>query len=263
MLDSLVITLRETLEASLLISFLLVLSKSQKINFFWISYSLVLGTTVAFFIANFMPQISDMADGTGQEILFTSVLFTIAFLLLIIHLFLHQPPILKLKKISQQYFSYLFIVSVLLAISLEGAEITIYIQSQLFVTQKIYSSVTGSLLGLGIGISTAILFYYLLTQALYQHSVMISRIFISLISAGMVSQGLAYLMQAGIMESGQPIWDSSWIVSETSLVGQLLYALIGYESTPTLLQLSAYSFILIFAFILPVIDHQLSPKFEK
>ena len=257
MLDSLIITLRETLEASLLISFLLVLSKNQKITFFWLFYSLFFGTALAFIVSEYMPQISDSFDGTGQEILFSGVLSSISIILLIIH-FYFGPLNMTHSNVSHIFYPYLIITAVLLAISLEGAEIIIYIQSQLFVKQQIYSSVTGSLLGLGIGISTAVLTYYFLTQVISQYARIISRIFISLISAGMASQSLTYLMQAGIIENGQAIWNTNWILSETSVTGQLLYALIGYESSPTVLQFIIYSLILALSFLLPIIFYQFS-----
>jgi high-affinity iron transporter len=37
-----------------------------------------------------------------------------------------------------------------------------------------------------------------------------------------------------------PLWDASGWISEISLTGQLLYALIGYEATPTPLQIIFY-----------------------
>jgi high-affinity iron transporter len=37
------------------------------------------------------------------------------------------------------------------------------------------------------------------------------------------------------------VWDTSDWVAETSVTGQLLYALLGYEATPTLTQLIVYS----------------------
>jgi high-affinity iron transporter len=51
---------------------------------------------------------------------------------------------------------------------------------------------------------------------------------------------VVYLMQGGLVESQLPVWDSSGWISETSVTGQLLYASLGYEATPTLKQLVFY-----------------------
>jgi high-affinity iron transporter len=36
------------------------------------------------------------------------------------------------------------------------------------------------------------------------------------------------------------VWDTSWLLTESSLFGQLMHTLIGYTSQPSQLQLIAY-----------------------
>ncbi len=57
-----------------------------------------------------------------------------------------------------------------------------------------------------------------------------------LVGAGMASQVAQLLIQADWLPSRLPVWDTSGWISETSVTGQLLYALIGYEATPTAIQ---------------------------
>jgi high-affinity iron transporter len=59
-------------------------------------------------------------------------------------------------------------------------------------------------------------------------------------------------MQGGLVESQLPVWDSSGWISETSVTGQLLYALLGYEATPSLKQLVFYGATLV-AFLLVIV----------
>jgi high-affinity iron transporter len=75
---------------------------------------------------------------------------------------------------------------------------------------------------------------------------------LALVAAGMASQAVVYLMQGGLVESQLPVWDSSGWISETSVTGQLLYAVLGYEATPTLKQLVFYCATLL-AFMLVVV----------
>jgi high-affinity iron transporter len=56
----------------------------------------------------------------------------------------------------------------------------------------------------------------------------------------MTLQATALLIQADWLPADYPLWDSSALLAEQSVAGQLLYALVGYEATPTALQLGAY-----------------------
>ncbi|PCI65510.1 MAG: hypothetical protein COB38_11140 [Gammaproteobacteria bacterium] len=261
MIDALIITLRETLEASLIISFLLIFSKVQGISFRWLIYALITGLIIAFVFAQQMPEISELGDGIGQEVLQSGILFCIAMTLLIIQFFIaireNNNLSVNNQPISNQQgdnaFSYYYGLAISTAISLEGAEIMIYIHSQLQISENTAPSITGGFLGLGIGISMAVIFYYLLTQIIPKYGVLLSRIFIILISAAMLSQSLTFLMQAGLIESDLPFWNTDWIVSETSFIGQILYSLIGYESTPTFSQVVLYISTIVLAFITPFI----------
>ena len=48
------------------------------------------------------------------------------------------------------------------------------------------------------------------------------------------------LVQADWLPASQPLWNSSAWLPEGSLLGQLLYALIGYEATPGPWQVGLY-----------------------
>ena len=59
-----------------------------------------------------------------------------------------------------------------------------------------------------------------------------------LVAAGLASQGASYLVQAGVLPAlGRAIWDSSWLLSERGLVGQIFHTLIGYDARPSGIQL--------------------------
>jgi high-affinity iron transporter len=46
--------------------------------------------------------------------------------------------------------------------------------------------------------------------------------------------------------SQYPLWDTSEWISERSITGQMLYALLGYEATPTPIQAAAYLIAIVF-----------------
>jgi high-affinity iron transporter len=68
---------------------------------------------------------------------------------------------------------------------------------------------------------------------------------LAIIVAGLSLQAVSLLLQVDLLPSRPPLWDSSSIISEQSLSGQLLYALIGYEATPTLWHVIAYTSVML------------------
>ena len=74
---------------------------------------------------------------------------------------------------------------------------------------------------------------------------------IAFLAAGMAAQATAFLEQANwVIVVGAVVWDSSWILSEKSIVGRALHTLIGYSDQPTMVQLVVYLTTLFIMFIL-------------
>jgi len=63
---------------------------------------------------------------------------------------------------------------------------------------------------------------------------------ILLLASGMAAQGAAFLLQADLVPPLGNLWDTSRILSEQSLLGQALHALVGYVARPTGIQLAFY-----------------------
>jgi high-affinity iron transporter len=56
----------------------------------------------------------------------------------------------------------------------------------------------------------------------------------------MLMQASMLLEQVDWLPSATAVWDSSGLISERSIAGELLYAVFGYEATPSALQLALY-----------------------
>ncbi len=62
---------------------------------------------------------------------------------------------------------------------------------------------------------------------------------ILLLAAGM--QGAAFLTQANLLPTlGNNLWNTSWILSENSMLGLVLHILIGYSAQPAGIQVVFY-----------------------
>ena len=64
---------------------------------------------------------------------------------------------------------------------------------------------------------------------------------ISLLAAGLAAQAVLFLQQAGVLTMlSETAWDTSAILSDTSLFGRVLHTLVGYSDQPSVLQVVAY-----------------------
>ena len=64
--------------------------------------------------------------------------------------------------------------------------------------------------------------------------------FIMLLAAGLFSTGVGRLQGLGFLPTSEPLWNTSWLLSDRSIAGGFLSGLIGYRSQPTLLEVIAY-----------------------
>ena len=66
-------------------------------------------------------------------------------------------------------------------------------------------------------------------------------VLITLLAAGMAAQAVALLERANWLTLLDTVlWDSNWLLSESSIVGRALHTLVGYTDQPTEMQLLIY-----------------------
>ena len=64
---------------------------------------------------------------------------------------------------------------------------------------------------------------------------------IAFLAAGMAAQAVGFLEQANAVTLfGSVLWNSSGILSDSSLLGKVLHTLIGYNDQPTGMQVLVY-----------------------
>lgn len=228
--NAIILILREVLESTLLITLLLALSSSRHQSVRWLFIALPIGAIGALCYGHYLTPISIMLDYTGQE------WFGIGLHLLIfiaIAILLYRP---QLKGVTQLW----LVLPCALSLIREGAEVLLYLSAGANV-----SSLLGALLGMGIGISIAILLYYGIVNCLVWLQQRLSVALLAIVGASQLSQIAPLLIQIDLLGQAAPLWDSSFLIDESSLIGELLFALAGYEATPSLWQVAFYLFGLI------------------
>lgn len=251
MVDAILLVLREVLEAALIITMLMVMSRKLSIPLFWVLAALVLGTLCSWLLAHYAYTIADALEGTGQEwtnaLLYLLVIVSfIVIATLIAPLLFSAPPHKHYLLSSEAIKKYprLLIACAVFAVGLslarEVAEIWIYLGGFAQQPDKLQSALIGAAIGVGIGVSLGAITYYLLVFISVRLFLYLLFIFLMLLCGGLSMQIAKQLLQIGILDSAAPLWDSSNLINEHSWLGELLYALIGYDSSPSTIQVIFY-----------------------
>ena len=99
----------------------------------------------------------------------------------------------------------------------------------------------GSIIGAASGITLGLLLYNGLLKMHVKHFFNVINIMLVLLAAGMASQLANYLNSADLIEIlSKQIWDSSWLINESSIIGKISHSILGYSSKPTQLQVIFY-----------------------
>lgn len=252
MVDAVLLVLREILEAALIISLLMALSHALKISYSWVSLAIVGGVAGSWLLAQYAYDIADLFDGIGQELI-NAVLYLVVILSIIILSLRILPTVLKTVQGtmadgyptligSRHYYllNILFILIVSFSVIREGAEIWIYLSGFTQQPNVLHSALIGAVIGSGIGMSLGAIAFYLLIFMPIRFFMPFLLLIMTMLVGGLSMQIAKQLMQVGLLESSAPLWDTSFLVSEQSWGGELLYALLGYDAKPTSVQIVFY-----------------------
>jgi high-affinity iron transporter len=270
MLASAIIIFREMFEIVLIVGIILAATKSLEGRMKWILSGLGLGLAGAALIALFIDKISEVAEGLGQEIFNAAVLYSAAFLIggTVLWMVKHGREIRShFNHIGQNIFEgklHFFSLSMAIALAIwrEGAEIIMFIYGMIASNQPVINITLGAAGGGLAGLIVGLLIYFGLLKIPTKYFFRVTTGILVLLVAGMVSGGTGYMISAGIFtHMTSTAWDTSEYLSQTSIAGQALHALLGYSEQPAILQVILYVLtILVFAFIIysPKFIHQLN-----
>lgn len=248
MLSSAVIVFREVLEAALIVSILLAATCGLPGRTRWIGAGLLAGLAGACIVALFAGSITGAFEGTGQELMNAAILLTAVLMLAWHNIWMSHHAkelVAHLKNVSAKITDgtlplYFLAVASGMAVLREGSEVVLFMYSVAASGSTASSMLTGSLIGVVAGVVVGRLIYSGLLRIPAGHLFQITGWMILLLASGLAASASGYLMQAGILPYQSPLWDSGDLLSEKSIVGQLLHILIGYEERPTINHLAFY-----------------------
>ncbi|HWU75899.1 MAG TPA: FTR1 family protein [Rhodanobacter sp.] len=243
---------REVLEAALIVTVVAAATRGVARRGWFIGGGIGLGVLGAVLVATFAGVIAAAASGVGQELFNACVLFA-AVLMIGWHviwmsshgreLAQHMQAVGGAVQTGASSLSLLLAV-VALAVLREGSEIVLFLYGM--VAGGADGLVQGLAIGIAGGTTVGFLLYFGLLRIPLRYFFTATNWMLVLLAAGLASSAARYLVQANLLpEFGSQIWDSSWLLSDGSVVGKMLHILIGYDARPSGIQLVFYAVVVI------------------
>jgi high-affinity iron transporter len=256
MLPTYLLSLREGLEAALIIGIVLgALSKIRRNDLapaVWLGTLSAIGISIftAVLLTTFGMSLEDPAEAIFEGI---TMLIAAGILTWMIFWMSKQARFLKSeleagvnKAAASAGKSGVFWLA-FIAVVREGVELALFITAAFFagnqggMTSDIIQTLVGTILGVG---TAALLSWTLFATAVrldLRRFFQVTGILLILFAAGLIAHGVHEFNEVGWIPSViEHVWNVNAIISESSLVGQLLKTLFGYNSSPSLTEMVAY-----------------------
>ena len=258
MIAALIIVFREVFEAGLIVGIVMAATQSIPGRGLWIAGGIGAGVIGSCIVAMFAGAPSQAFAGAGQE-LFNAAVLGIAVLMLTWHnvwmarhgrelAMKFQAAGQAVAEGSKSLFALALVICV--AVLREGFEIVMFLYG-VVASEGAASVMTGGIGGLLLGAAVCYATYRGLLNIPQKYLFGVTGVMIAFLAAGMAAQSVSFLEQANYVTALDGIvWDSSKILSDSSLLGKALHTLIGYSDRPTAMQLVVYLIVLAVMFVL-------------
>ncbi len=249
MLQIAIVVFREILEIALIVGILTAATKEVEGRTKWIVGGLSLGVIGSIILALFTDQIAESLDGMGQEffngLILVSAAIMIAWTVLCMqkHAKSLSAELKRLSKSVQEGRKPLYVLSVVIFLSVlrEGAEIVLFTYSYFISGTSIEKILSGLAIGIALGSSIGLALYFGMLKAFGKYFFQITTWILVFLASGIAAKGIGFWVNADILPAlGSPVYDSSNILSQQSIVGELLHIFLGYMDQPSGSQLIAY-----------------------
>lgn len=255
MLASLIVVFREVFEAGLIVGIVLAATRGIVGRGVFVSGGIAAGVLGAGFLALFAGTLSDALAGRGQEVFNASIL-SVAVLMLGWHnlwMASHGREIAREMKAMGHAVAAgdksLLAMAIVVAIAVlrEGAEVVLFLYGIAVSSHENWGALLlGGLLGIGLGALVSFALYRGLVAIPIARMFSLTNWLIALVAAGMAGQAAALLAGVDLIPSwGYELWDTSWLLSQDSIIGRALHALVGYADRPMGVQLAAFLVVLL------------------
>jgi high-affinity iron transporter len=249
MLATAIIMFREVLEAALIVAIVLGASRGIAGRGRWVAGGVGFGLLGACVVAIMANVASSEFSGNGQAILNAVILLGAVAMLTWHNVWMSSHGRQMSMAISavgsevqdgSRPLTALLVVTTA-AVMREGSEAVLFLWAIAAGGEHGASMVVGGLGGVVVGVLVGLLLYLGLLRIPVRHFFSVTSWLILLLAAGLAAQAAGFLNQAGILPAlGNGVWNTSHILSQQSVVGQLLHILVGYIARPSGIEIVFY-----------------------
>ncbi|HTM27749.1 MAG TPA: FTR1 family protein [Rhodanobacter sp.] len=238
---------REVLEAALIVSVVAAATRGVPRRGWFVGGGIALGVFGALLVAWSAGLLAEAFSGVGQELFNAGVLLAAVAMIGWHVLWMSSHG----RELSQQMQAVgsavqrgaspigLLLAVVALAVLREGSEVVLFLYGmRAGGAEHLW---VGLSIGVAAGATLGIVLYAGLLRIPMRHFFRATNAMLVLLAAGLAATAARYLIQANLLPAwGQPMWDSSWLLGNGSLLGQTAHILVGYDAQPAGMQLVFY-----------------------
>lgn len=237
---------REVLEAALIVAVVAAATRGVPQRGTFVGGGIALGVLGALIVAAFIDFIGGMLDGTGQEVFQATVLLSAAVMIgwHVTWMAGHAREMVQhMQRVGDQVRAGSSSVAILLgavalAVLREGSEIVLYLYGMAAGGVNQMGFFVGIPVGLAIGVAVGFALYFGLLRIPMRYFFTVTNWMLVVLASGLASSASVFLVQADVLPALHAgLWDSSWLLTNHSIVGQALHILAGYDARPMGIQL--------------------------
>ncbi|HLI16688.1 MAG TPA: FTR1 family protein [Rhodanobacteraceae bacterium] len=246
MLGIALLVFREVLEAALIVTVVAAATRGVPHRRLFIGGGIALGALGASVVALCMGFIEGSLGGIGQEV-FEAAVLLVAVAMLGWHvtwMSSHgKEMVQQMQRVTDSVKAgsssvMVLLVVVALAVMREGSEIVLFLFGMAAGGAGKLGFLGGVPLGLAFGVGTGFALYFGLLRIPIRYFFSATNWMLVVLASGLASSAAGYLIQANLLPAwGNQLWDTSWLLTNGSIVGQALHILTGYEARPAGMQL--------------------------
>jgi high-affinity iron transporter len=242
---------REVLEAALIVTIVAAATRGVVRRGWFIGGGIGLGVLGAALVAALAGVIAEAVGGMGQEV-FNAAILLAAVVMIGWHvlwmsthareLSMHMKEVGNSVKAGSSSLAMLLAV-VALAVLREGSEVVLFLYGM--VAGGAHGLIPGLAIGIAGGTAVGFALYFGLLRIPVRHFFTATNWMLVLLASGLAASASRYLIQANMLPSlGGELWNTSWLLSNHSIVGQTLHILVGYDARPSGMMLLFYLVVL-------------------
>src|SRR5690242_9226503 len=246
MLGIALLVFREVLEAALIVTVVAAATRGVPRRRVFVGGGIALGVIGAIVVAVCMGFIEGSLGGIGQEVFQAAVLLTAVVMIgwHVTWMSSHgKEMVQQMQRVTDSVKAGSSSIAILLAVVAlavlrEGSEVVLFLFGMAAGGAGKLGFIGGVPLGLAGGVAVGFALYFGLLRIPIRYFFSATNWMLVVLASGLAASAAGFLIQANLLPAwGNQLWDTSWLLTNQSIVGQAVHVLTGYEARPAGMQL--------------------------